>query len=192
LWTANFLYPEDNFLKSRFKYIFSFFAIVDILAILPFYLPLILPSYLISLRSFRLIKLFQLLKLTRHTDALLNIVIVLKNKSYHLISSFIVVLFIIFLASIVMYNIEYDAQPQVFNNAFSSLWWAVATVTTVGYGDIYPITVTGKILSSVLSFLGIALVAIPTGMLSAGFNELTEKKNEVNYKFCPYCGNKLN
>jgi voltage-gated potassium channel len=79
----------------------------------------------------------------------------------------------------------------VFNNAFSSFWWAIATITTVGYGDIYPVTVTGRILSSIISFLGIALVAIPTGIISSGFNELTDKTTHDDYNFCPYCGKKL-
>jgi voltage-gated potassium channel len=90
-----------------------------------------------------------------------------------------------------MYNLESVAQPQAFNNAFSSFWWAVATITTVGYGDIYPITIAGKLISALISFLGIALVAIPTGIISAGFNELTEKDRAEEYRFCPFCGNKI-
>jgi voltage-gated potassium channel len=191
LWTADLLYTNLGFFKCRVKFIFSFLAFIDLLAILPFLLPMIIPTSLISIRSLRLIRLFRLLKLTRHTDALITIAIVLKNKSYQLISAFIIVFIIILIASIVMYNIEYTAQPSVFNNAFSGFWWAIATITTVGYGDIYPITTIGKILSSIISFLGIALVAIPTGIISAGFNELTTKENTDKFTFCPFCGKKL-
>lgn len=102
-----------------------------------------------------------------------------------------IVILIIIIASIVMYHIESVAQPQAFNNAFSSFWWAVATITTVGYGDIYPVTVIGRLISAIISFLGVAIVAIPTGIISAGFNELTEKDHSEEYRFCPFCGNKI-
>ena len=92
-----------------------------------------------------------------------------------------------------MYYFEHDAQPDVFENAFSGLWWAIATLTTVGYGDIYPITFLGKIISAVIALLGIGMVAVPTGIISAGFSEeLEEQKNEdKNYRYCPHCGEKL-
>ena len=97
-----------------------------------------------------------------------------------------------------MYNIENEAQPEVFNNAFSALWWSVATFTTVGYGDIYPITALGKILSSVIALLGIGLVAVPTGIISAGFMEINaDEQNKAadeqteDICYCPYCGKKI-
>jgi voltage-gated potassium channel len=90
-----------------------------------------------------------------------------------------VVLILMIISSILMYNIEHDAQPETFQNAFSAMWWSVATLTTVGYGDIYPITIAGKIISAVIALLGIGLVAIPTGILSAGFvDELSSKRNK--------------
>lgn len=94
-----------------------------------------------------------------------------------------------------MYSVENEAQPEAFSNAFTSLWWAVATLTTVGYGDIYPITVAGKILSGVIALLGIGLVAVPTGIISAGFMEQIEEEKTKNVdnskKFCAYCGHRL-
>jgi voltage-gated potassium channel len=93
-----------------------------------------------------------------------------------------------------MYDIENEAQPEAFSNAFSALWWAVATFTTVGYGDIYPVTAMGKLLSAIIAFLGIALVAVPTGIISAGFMEQINDESsakEDEKKFCPYCGHKL-
>jgi voltage-gated potassium channel len=90
-----------------------------------------------------------------------------------------------------MYNVENEAQPDVFVNAFSGLWWAVATLTTVGYGDIYPITVVGKILSAVIALLGIGLVAVPTGIISSGFIEQLSEEKEHKHSdmsYCPYCG----
>ena len=92
-----------------------------------------------------------------------------------------------------MYGVENEAQPDAFGNAFSALWWAVATLTTVGYGDIYPITVIGKILSAIIALLGIGLVAVPTGIISAGFIEKIDEPedNQDHKSFCPYCGHKL-
>ena len=93
-------------------------------------------------------------------------------------------------AAVLMFNIENNAQPDVFKNAFDALWWALATLTTVGYGDIYPVTGLGKILSAVIALLGIGLVAVPTGIISAGFVEsISDDKEEK--KYCPYCGKKL-
>lgn len=107
-----------------------------------------------------------------------------------------VVTLLMIIASVLMYSIENAAQPEVFDNAFSALWWAIATITTVGYGDIYPVTVAGKILSTIIALLGIALVAVPTGIISAGFIEqITDSpksEQEDNVKpYCPYCGHKL-
>lgn len=80
-------------------------------------------------------------------------------------------------ASLLIYYAEYDAQPQQFQNAFSGLWWAVATLTTVGYGDIYPITPLGRFMGAIIAVLGIGMVAVPTSILSAGFVEFLEKKD---------------
>ena len=94
-------------------------------------------------------------------------------------------------ASVLMYNIESKAQPEVFDNAFSALWWSVATLTTVGYGDIYPITAMGKVLSAVIALLGIGLVAVPTGIISSGFMETIDHQEDDEKEYCPYCGKKL-
>lgn len=90
----------------------------------------------------------------------------------------IVVFILMIIASLLMYNIEYEAQPDVFQNAFSGIWWSIATLTTVGYGDIYPITVLGKFLGAVIALLGIGLVAVPTGIISAGFVESIDKAED--------------
>ena len=95
-----------------------------------------------------------------------------------------------------MYNIESEAQPEAFSNAFDALWWAVATLTTVGYGDIYPVTVLGKLLSAVIALLGIGLVAIPTGIISSGFMECIDKTGAKDdeteaFEYCPHCGKRL-
>lgn len=196
IWTADLLYPEKNFFVAKIRYIVSFLAIIDLLAILPFYLPLLFPIDLRVLRMLRIIRLFRVFKINRYTNALTSIVNVFKIKKHELLSSVFVVLLLMTVASVLMYSIENNAQPEVFKNAFDALWWALATLTTVGYGDIYPITVLGKILSSIIAILGIGLVAVPTGIISAGFIEAMskeeKKESDENIKYCPYCGKKIN
>lgn len=194
IWTADLLYPKNNWFVAKIKYIFSFLAIIDLLAILPFYLPFLITIDLRVLRMLRIIRLFRVFKINRYTNALSSIVKVFKNKQNELLSSIFVVLLLMIVASVLMYSVENKAQPEVFRNAFDALWWALATLTTVGYGDIYPITVLGRILSAVIAILGIGLVAVPTGIISAGFMENIEeakkdKKEEI--KYCPYCGKEI-
>ncbi len=201
LWTSDMLYPEIKPYRARLKYIFSFMALIDLFAILPFYLPFVVEIDLRILRALRIIRLFRVFKINRYTSALSAIAIVFKRKRHQLVSSILVVLLLMVIASVLMYMIEHDAQPEAFSNAFSALWWAVATLTTVGYGDIYPITVLGKILSAIIALLGIGLVAVPTGIISAGFmetidadeekKELSKDEEDGEKKYCPYCGKKL-
>ena len=192
VWTADLLYPEKKYFTAKLKYIFSFLAIIDFLAIIPFYLPFIIPIDLRVLRMLRIIRLFRIFKINRYTDALSNIFKVFKDKKHELLSSIFVVLLLMIVAAVLMYNIENSAQPEVFKNAFDALWWALATLTTVGYGDIYPVTIMGKVLSAIIALLGIGLVAVPTGIISAGFIEtISEEKNEKEKKYCPYCGERL-
>ena len=196
IWTAPFLYPDKSSTMARIRYIFSFMAIIDLLAILPFYLPMVIPFNLKSLRLLRITRLLRVFKFNRYTNALYKVAAVFKAKSSQLISSLVVVLMLIILSSILMFNVENAAQPDAFTNIFDSMWWAVATFTTVGYGDIYPITIAGKILSTIIAFLGIGLVAVPTGIISAGFVEQIEKPEtkiepDPEKHYCPYCGKRL-
>ncbi len=178
LWTSNIKYPEVSNIKSKIKLIFSFMAIIDLFAILPFYLQLILPIDIRLVRVFRLFRLFRLFKLNRYTNSLTTIFKVIKNKSSQLISSIFLLSFLMIIASVIMYEFENAAQPEKFQNAFSGFWWAINTITTVGYGDIYPVTTLGKLLSVFISVLGIGLVAVPTGIISAGFIEF-DVDNEI-------------
>ncbi|MGN0489433.1 MAG: ion transporter [Ruminococcus sp.] len=194
LWTANLLYLELGCIKSRLKYAFSFMAIIDLLAILPFYIPFIIPIDLRVLRALRIVRLLRMFKINRYTSALKSIATVFKNKSSELLSSMLVLIILMIISSVLMFNIESAAQPEAFDNAFSAFWWAIATLTTVGYGDIYPITIAGRVLSSIIALLSVALVAVPTGIISAGFMELIDnnKDNDDDKKeYCPYCGKKI-
>lgn len=168
---------DSSSIKPYLKYFFSPMALIDLLSILPFYLPFFIALDLRVLRALKLIKLLRILKFNRYTDALSTIFNVLKNKKEQLISSFLIIFLLMVMASVLMFSVENEAQPEVFKNAFSALWWAIATVTTVGYGDIYPVTVVGKLLSAVIAFLGVGLVAVPTGIISAGFGEVITSSN---------------
>jgi voltage-gated potassium channel len=180
IWTADKLFPSVSPFKARVKYLFSFMALVDLFAILPFYLPFIFPIDLRVLRMLRLLRLVRLLKIGRYTNAFSVVGDVLKRKSAQLFTSLIAVIVLMVMSSILMYAIENETQPDVFENALSGLWWAVSTVTTVGYGDVYPITLFGKLIGAVIALLGIGLIAIPTSIISAGFleNIVGNKKSE--------------
>ena len=192
IWTADFLYPDRKPIKARLKYIFSFMALIDLFAILPFYIPFLIPIDLRVLRALRIVRLFRLFKINRYTTAINKLTKVFRKTSYQLLSSMFIVFLLMIITSVIMYNVENAAQPDVFENAFSGMWWAVATLTTVGYGDIYPITAIGKLLSAIIALLGIGLVAVPTGIISAGFMECINDEKENDQKhFCPYCGKNI-
>ena len=195
LWTSDFLFPNEKRLTALRKYFFSGMAIIDLLAILPFYLPILFPVKLLGLRALRLVRLLRIFKLSRYSESLSSIGMIFKSKAKDIVASFFVVLLLLIVASLLIYYAEHDAQPESFKNAFSGLWWAVATLTTVGYGDIYPVTVCGRIIGALIAILGIGMVAIPTGIISSGFMEHLqsqkgkEDKEEITY--CPHCGKKL-
>lgn len=190
VWTADLYYKDKPAIVARIKYIFSFMAIIDLLAILPFYLPMIISIDLRVLRTLRIIRLFRIFKINRYTTALNTIGRVFRRKASQLVSSMLIVFMLMLIASVIMYNVEHEAQPEQFKNVFQAMWWAVATLTTVGYGDIYPITIIGKVLSAVIAVLGIGLVAVPTGIITSGFSEIVTAEKDKK-KYCPYCGHKV-
>lgn len=142
--------------------------IIDLLAILPFYLPL-KGMDLRILRTFRLLRILRMFKLARYFDALQMIGRVICKKKYELISIFGVLLLLMFISSFLMFYAESDAQPAAFHNILDTFWWSLVTFTTVGYGDVYPITPFGKVLSAIIVLIGIMLFALPTSILTAEF-----------------------
>ncbi len=183
IWTAELMYENLSPWRSRLKYALTPMAMIDLFSILPFYLPLVGIS-VSSLNAIRIIRLLRIFKINRYTHSLTLIWMVLKKQAAQLLSSILVILVLMFIAAMLMYDVEHIAQPEVFDNALSAMWWAMATITTVGYGDIYPITTVGRILSAFITFMGIGLTAIPTGILSAGFitqsREIKEMKDREN------------
>jgi voltage-gated potassium channel len=153
---------------------------------------MIIPFDFIVLKAVRVIRLVQIFKLSRYTSSSSSIWFVIKKKSSQLISSMLVIFMLITIVSLIMYSVENPAQPKVFKNALSGIWWAIETLTTVGYGDNYPITSFGKFLASIISLLGIGLIAVPTAIISTGFIEQMESKNpHEDFLYCPHCGKKL-
>lgn len=169
IWTAKFRSPGMKEWRAVCKYVFSFSGIVDLLSFLPYYLPVFFPSGAVAFRMFRVVRIFRLFRINAYYDSLNVITQVLASKAQQLLSSVFIILVLMIASSLCMYSLEHDAQPEVFSNAFSGIWWSVSTLLTVGYGDIYPITTMGKIFSIFITFLGVGMVAIPTGIISAGF-----------------------
>jgi voltage-gated potassium channel len=171
IYTADFRYPGKTLPRAAARYTVSFAGIIDLLSFLPFYLPWFFPSGVVAFRMLRVIRIFRLFRINGYYDSLNVITSVLSSKSKQLISSVSIILVLMLASSLCMYSLEHEAQPEVFANAFSGIWWSVSPLLTVGYGDIYPITPMGKAVSIVITFLGVLMVAIPTGILSAGFVE---------------------
>lgn len=169
LWAAKYLYPEFSELRAVRKYVLSFTGIVDLLSFLPYFLPVFFPSGAVAFRMLRIMRVFRLFRINAYYDSFKLITEVLSSKKQQLFSSVFTILILMLASSLCMYILEHEAQPEVFSNAFSGIWWAASTLLTVGYGDIYPITTLGKMFGIFITFLGVGMVAIPTGIISAGF-----------------------
>lgn len=190
LWTAPCLYPNKSRGIAVLKYAVSFNGLVDMLSCIPYYLPVFFPSGMAAFRILRVVRIFRLFRINAYFDSLNVITAVLKSKAKLLFSSVFVVLLLMLASSLCMYSIEHPVQPDKFDNALSGLWWAAATLMTVGYGDIYPVTALGKLMGTLITMLGVGIVAIPTGIISAGFVEqytklkrLSEQAEETEMNF---------
>ena len=158
--------------KARLKYIFSFYGIIDILAILPFYLNRVLD--LRFLRAFRIFRVFRALKLMRYNKALNRFQLAFKIVKEEVMLFFLVTLVLIFITSAGIYFFENEAQPEVFKSVFHSAWWSIVTLTTVGYGDVYPITLGGKIFTFFVLMIGVGLVTVPAGLVATALSKARE------------------
>ena len=178
LWTANLRFPEKGWFASRARYVVSVSAIVDLLAILPSYLPYLLPEGMLGIRALRLIRLTRIFKVTQHSATLGAITAVIKDKAKDLIAVLFFMLLMVLFLSLLMYAAEHDAQPDKFENAISALWWAIETFTKSGTRGFYPITTLGRIIGAIVSVLGICLIAIPTGIISSGLIEQIKNRGK--------------
>lgn len=181
IWTAEYLYPGKSRMQAVWKFLTSFDGIVDLLTILPFFFL----SGFIAFRMLRVVRIFHLFRINTYYDSFHVITSVLYEKKNQIISSVFIILVLMMASSLCMYSAEHDAQPEVFNNAFSGMWWSISTILTVGYGDMYPVTAVGRGMAIIIAFLGVGVVAIPTGIISAGFVEqYTRIQNHGQVKSC--------
>jgi voltage-gated potassium channel len=182
--------PKYSDPYGRIRFAGTPLAIIDLLSFLPFYLTFFADFRF--LRIFRLLALFRVFKIARYLHALNIFKLVLKDRREQLVLSLIFLLFVLVIISFVMYYAENGAQPQKFSSIPATMWWGVETLTTVGYGDMVPITPLGKFLGSIFAIAGVGLLALPAGILSSGFFEMLHKKDNAETKKCPHCGEELN
>lgn len=166
--------------KRKLEYIFSFYGIIDLLAILPFYITTSVD--LRSIRVFRFLRFFRLFKLLRYSKAINHFRQAFIIAKEELVLFAIATCMLLYIASVGIYYFENEAQPEAFKSIFHSLWWAVSTLTTVGYGDIYPITVGGRIFTFFILMLGLGIVAVPAGLLSSALSQSKNMNTEKNSK----------
>jgi len=165
------------FIRKPFKnYIFSFTGLIDLLAVLPFYLQSGLD--LRSIRIFRLLRLLRLFKLFRDGSAITTFKLAFRKVKAELTIFIVATFFILYIASVGIYYFENQAQPENFGSIFHSMWWAVATLTSVGYGDVYPVTIGGKAFTSIIVLIGIGIVAVPTGLLASAITRTITSSKE--------------
>jgi len=192
VWTSA---ENPKYSHSRRKYVFSGLAIVDFLSILPFYLDLVLGYWafdLLFLRVIRLFRLFRLLKIARYLKALSIMQAVIKERKEQILVSIMFILFLLVIVSTIMFYVENPAQPDHFSSIPATMWWGIATLTTVGYGDMIPVTPFGKVLGGMIAILGIGLFALPAGIFSSGLTEyMYGKKKQMTQRRCPHCGGEL-
>ncbi|MBR3267580.1 MAG: ion transporter [Oscillospiraceae bacterium] len=179
IWTADLLYPEREPFRARLRFLRSFDGIVDLLTILPFFF---LDGFIVF-RLLRVVRIFHLFRLNAQYDSFQIITNVLYEKRNQILSSLFIIIVLMFASSLCMYSAEHDAQPDAFRNAFSGVWWSMSTLLTVGYGDIYPVTAVGKFMAICIAFLGVGAVAIPTGIISAGFVARYTEKEHAESRF---------
>ena len=202
IWTADLLYPDRSPVKARLRFLRSFDGVVDLMTILPFFF---LDGFIVF-RMLRVVRILHLFRINAQYDSFQVITTVLFEKRNQILSSVFIIIVLMLSSSLCMYGAEHDAQPENFRNAFSGIWWSMSTLLTVGYGDIYPVTTVGKAMAICIAFLGVGVVAIPTGIISAGFVEqytrlkkIGDNPNESELRFIkvtidpddPWCGKKI-
>jgi len=174
--------------RGRLRFAVTPLAVIDLLAILPFYMP-VAGLDLRFLRIVRMMRLFRVAEVGRYSRSIQLIQRVVLRKKEPLVCTLCVLFLLLVMAASMMYYAENSAQPEAFSNIPEAMWWAVATLTTVGYGDIYPVTGLGKLMAAAIAILGIGMFALPTGILGAGFVE--ELENRRTPKQCPHCGREI-
>jgi len=191
VWSSNHDPRYKHSIHGRLRYMASTDALIDLLAILPFYVHVFVGFDLRVLRIFRLLRFLRLFRLTAYMKSARMVKNVFKTRANELKLSLVLILFFIIMASCLLYFAEHQAQPTVFSSIPATIWWAVVTATSVGYGDMVPITVLGKTLTGIISLCGLAVFALPAGIITAGFLEEMRKMKTQKNQVCPHCGKPL-
>jgi len=178
IWTCTLIERYSHPIKGRIQFILSPIGLIDLLAILPFYLPFIMSIDGRILRLLRLFRLVRIFKMGRYSTAFRMIANVLNRRKEELLVTLTIVLLVLVLASSLMYYVEHEVQPEAFSSIPATMWWGVATLTTVGYGDVYPITSIGRVLGAFIAIMGIGIFALPAGIIASGFEAEIRKKSE--------------
>lgn len=169
---------DSSPIRGRIKYMLTPIALVDLIAILPFYLSLYL---LIDLRFLRVLRLLRLFKLTRYSPALGALLDVIRKESEALLAAIVVLLMMLVISAGGIYLLENELQPETFGSMPNSMWWAIVTLTTVGYGDVVPITTMGKMFGGLIGLIGIGMIALPAAIMASGFAEnIRDRKQKYN------------
>ncbi|QDU61777.1 Cyclic nucleotide-gated potassium channel [Planctomycetes bacterium Pan216] len=171
--------------KNKLGFVFSFYGLIDLAAFLPFFITLG-SFHMAPMRMFRILRILSGLKLLRYSSCLRYLLDAFRQVRDELLMFLVVTLLIIFVSSVAIYHLEHEAQPETFKSIFHCMWWAVATLTTVGYGDMYPITVAGKIFTGFVTILGVGTIAVPSGLIASA---LTKTKKERADGSSPESGN---
>ncbi|MBA7483926.1 hypothetical protein ES707_19443 [subsurface metagenome] len=172
---------------GRMRFAITPMAIIDFIAIFPFYLPMVFRH---ELRAVRISRVFRFLKLGRYSASFKLFVKILRKKREELLMTGSVILIVLIVSSCLMYVAENKAQPELFSSIPDAMWWSVITLTTVGYGDLQPVTGSGKFLGAIIALMGIGVLALPTGILASGFVEEIQKRRDKK-RVCPHCGKPL-
>lgn len=189
LWSCTADPRFGGTLRGRIRCALQVMSVIDLLAILPFYLPFA-GLDLRSVRVLRLLRILRIAKAGRYYSSLKLIKYVLQSKKEELVLTSALMGLLLVVSSTVLYYCENAAQPEVFSSIPATMWWAVATLTTVGYGDMYPATLAGKFCASIIAILGVGMFALPAGILGAGFVEAIQKHKGASQK-CPHCGKEI-
>lgn len=171
---------------GRLRYAVTLLSLVDLASFLPFYLPMVFPVNMLFVRVLRLLRLLRLMKLGRYSESVRTLGAVLRDQKEELAAALLLLVILMIVSASAMYMVEHDAQPTRFTSIPASLWWAVCTLTTIGYGDMYPVTALGKFLAGSIAIMGIGLFALPAGILGSGFVEKLRERRQP--RRCPHCG----
>ena len=180
---------------GRLKFMMSPMALIDLVAILPYLIPIFFSVDLAVIGGLRVLRLLRLFKLTRYSQSLRMLGYIVRSKKDYLAVVFCMELVLLVVVASVMHSMEHDVQPEHFGTIPDAMWWAVVTLTTVGYGDVVPMTPIGKMAGGFLAIMGVSLFAVPAGIMAAGFNEQMmmqrERKRKKTKVCCPHCGEKF-